>query len=115
MSKTPELLPCPCCKSNADYEFYLETHDYYVSCAGCGLTTLATKSKKEAAELWNTRAYLPEVQSAIERDTPKKPTHQHDGDFAKEGFCPKCVEDVDSKWNDEICEYCGQRLDWSQS
>lgn len=68
------------------------------------------------AKFGNTRVYPPEVQAAIERDTPKK---QKRGDpFLCEGdefICPSCDGHVRrSLLKGNCCCHCGQRLDWKE-
>ena len=67
----------------------------------------------EASE-WNTRVYPEEVQAAIERDTTKRPDFIGDAFGVLVGKCPRCNYEVDHVCNKEICENCGQRLDWGE-
>lgn len=86
---------------------------------GNGSTTFNLPKMPGYIRAWNpkdTRFYPPEVQAAIERDTPKKPKR---GDpFLCEGdefICPSCDGHVRrSLLKGNCCCHCGQRLDWKE-
>ena len=111
MNETPELLPCPSC-AHAEVGFGEERLSGFVYCFNCGIRTSGEYTyryenwKEMAAEEWNTRVYPTEVQAAIDRDTPKKPT------FVLSWRCPACKSGL---WPESaLCPSCGQRLDWSE-
>lgn len=54
-----ELLPCPFCGGEGEYDF--NGNDYvtyqYITCNGCGVSTAQQlQTKEQAAVMWNTRA-----------------------------------------------------------
>ncbi len=122
MSKTPELLPCHRCGGKAgkttDPIGYGEAC-CIISCTQCNSQVEVNDPNFNVAEnkaviIWNTRVYPPEVQKAIERDTPKKIVDQYIRYNKKRGRCPGCDRHLDNQYAEEICPSCGQRLDWSE-
>ena len=81
MSKTPELLPSPHDGGNVKFCDECDGGCHRIIGDGMEIDLLPTKHQGGSlenrraicAERWNTRVYPPEVQAAIERDTPKKP------------------------------------------
>ena len=124
MNKTPELLPCPHDGSKVEFCEECDGGCHRIIGNGMEIDLLPTIRQGESletrraicAERWNTRVYPPEVQAAIERDTPKKPKR---GDpFLCEGdefICPSCDGHVRrSLLKGNCCCHCGQRLDWKE-
>lgn len=127
MTKTPELLPCPFCGGEA--KVYTEScayanggRDYfYPSCKseGCPgvmvpddefrFNTIMAETEKEAISIWNKRVYPKEVQEAIEKQNPKKPKKD-----IVHYRCPNCDAMLNTYETCEYCNYCGQKLDWSE-
>lgn len=118
--KYPELLPCPFCGGEAEYRD--DGQIGRVQCQQCLMQTDGSYSwrdkdwKEAEANDWNTRVYQPEVQAAIERDTPKKLKRGDpilcEGD---EFICQNCEGHVrKSLLKGNCCYNCGQRLDWSE-
>lgn len=114
MSET-ELLPCPFCGDKAGY--HVSGLKGYAYCTGCGVTTDGSYTHREPdwaeeeTRLWNTRVYPPEVQEAIEKQTPKEPT---DVIYINErliGVCSACGATVNT--GNRFCRICGQKQDWS--
>ena len=72
--KDIDLLPCPFCGNIADLKEYptLNSPGVYIECSKCGATTkliyadLDYCAVKEAAKLWNQRAYLSEIQKLLD-------------------------------------------------
>lgn len=56
---------------------------------------------------------LKQLRELVERDTSKKTTVEHDGEYS-EAYCPNCHEFLDSACIGDFCTECGQRLDWSE-
>ena len=111
MSKTPELLNCANCGAT---NIFIVVDTYIgkatVVCE-CGMSAIAYSDDdpaKKVAEIWNTRVYPHEVQSAIERGTPKKPNTD-----ILSWRCPNCADGLFSMETPAVCPSCGQRLDWS--
>ncbi len=111
MSKTPELLPCPFCGGEANMNRPIErVPNIQVACLNCRAGFYRTLTNDtEMTELWNTRVYQPEVQTAIERDTPLKTINKDQFGVSE---CPKCK--ADAQEYQSFCFRCGQRLDWSE-
>lgn len=65
------------------------------------------EASKEADEVIE---YFTEL---VERDTPKKITVDHDGEYS-EAYCPNCHEFLDPACIGDFCAECGQRLEWSE-
>lgn len=78
MNKTPELLPCPFCRGEAELDefephkhFFVELPEYpggaMITCQKCGgrLSFSGENSKEKVIKAWNTRVYPEEVQEAI--------------------------------------------------
>ena len=65
-------------------------------------------------ETFREKFITPEVQNAIERDTPMKPLNQFKRYGKQRGYCPDCGRILDDQFSDIACR-CGQRIDWSQS
>ena len=118
MSKTPELLPCPSCGSTEIRELrddYMSSHKIYCECGmSAEFASDCKDPREEATKIWNTRVYPAEVQAAIERDTPKKPTNQFFKYRHRRGYCPGCKREIRSFYEYKVCRDCGQRLDWSE-
>ena len=79
---------------------------------GNGSTTFNLPKMPGYIRAWNpkdTRFYPPEVQAAIERDTPKKPIN-FVTKYSINKTCPHCSAIV---LRTAVCHSCGQRLDWS--
>ena len=142
----PELLLCPFCGGEAEYRD--DGQIGRVQCQQCLMQTDGSYSwrdkdwKEAEANAWNARVYPPEVQAAIERDTPKKPIFptikEQSEDREDMPRCPDCVNNMDKVigrarqshsshgvirtveynlygWNVQpFCPECGQRLDWSE-
>lgn len=110
-----ELLPCPFCGGSADY--YVSGLKGYVYCTGCGARTDGsyTHSEPDWAEeetrLWNQRVYPPEVQNAIEKQKRKKLKKDKDSVHYR---CPNCNAMISAYYKHICCNYCGQKLDWSE-
>lgn len=134
MNKTPELLPCPFCGGEADIYrdrimFPGEPVYFYSSCKNgecpgamapdgeIGTNLIMLETEEEAISLWNTRVYPPEVQAAIERDTPKEPVSRPMGwiDFNAD-HCPNCDTQLHEYTDKDVtfCYSCGQRMRWSE-
>ena len=118
MSKTPELVPCPCCGEAGATDVSDSYRPYeYTGCAYCGIYVdsrcVADDEERSTQEIWNTRVYPPEVQAAIERAAPKKPAGQRRiiGELLL-GYCPTCGAPANEDL--QCCQECGQRLDWSE-
>lgn len=110
--KTPELLPCPFCGGKAGY--CVSGLKGYVYCTGCGVTTDGSYTHREPdwaeeeTRFWNQRVYPPEVQNAIEKQKPKKPKKD-----IVHYRCLNCDAMLNTYDTCEYCNYCGQKLDWS--
>lgn len=77
-----ELLGCPCCDADADYDelhtvsegsdcFFCEHHSYIVRCKGCGLTLTSRTSKEDAIEKWNTRKPMQKIVERLEKEVER--------------------------------------------
>ena len=64
------------------------------------------------ADAFRNKFITPEVQSAIDRDTPKKPLNQYKRYGKERGNCPGCNQSIDDQYAEKVCPSCGQRLDW---
>lgn len=108
-----ELLPCPFCGGRAEYK--TTGMIGYVQCQECLARTDTVYSwrdeswKEDVAREWNTRAYPKEVQNAIEKQKPKKPKKD-----IVHYRCPNCDAMLNTYDTCEYCNYCGQKLDWSE-
>ena len=54
-----DLKPCPFCKGDARYAFYVrfrKNTKHFVVCDDCGAESKLCDSREEAAALWNRRA-----------------------------------------------------------
>ena len=148
--KYPELLLCPLCGGVAgkttDPIGYGEAV-CIIACTQCDCCVNVSGPdfnvvESEAIKRWNTRVYPPEVQAAIERDTPKKPIFptikEQSEDREDMPRCPDCINNMGKVigrarqsqsfpggiktveynlygWNVQpFCPECGQRLDWSE-
>lgn len=107
-----KLLPCPFCGGSAEYRNDGMTG--YVQCQNCLARTDGVYSwrdehwKEDVAREWNTRVFPKEVQEAIEKQTSKKPKKD-----IVHYRCPNCDAMLSTYYMHICCEYCGQKLDWS--
>lgn len=118
MSKS-ELEPCPFCGGEARAILVREVGWVYrIFCPKCRMSeNLAFDKEKEELEKlipkfieeWNTRVYPEEVQEAIEKQKPKKPKKD-----IVHYRCPNCDAMLNTYDTCEYCNYCGQKLDWSE-
>lgn len=73
-TKDIDLLPCPFCGNIADLKECTTSTSprVYIACSKCGATTKSIYASldycavKEAAKLWNQRAYLSEIQKLLD-------------------------------------------------
>lgn len=119
METKNELLPCPCCGGEPTLSIYPKDQPREASITCCYISLIVSINSardfvKACKEEWNTRVYPEEVQAAIERDTTKRPDFIGDAFGVLVGKCPRCNYEVDHVCNKEICENCGQRLDWRE-
>lgn len=120
METKTELLPCPHDGSKVEFCDECGGGCHRIIHDGMEIDLLPTNRQGESldtrraicAERWNARVYPEEVQAAIERDTTKRPDFIGDAFGVLVGKCPRCNCEVDHVCNKEICENCGQRLDW---
>ena len=109
MTKTPELLPCPFCRGEAKIKRVTGSINYrYVKCSSCGARTKEWFGVDVAVKTWNTRVYPKEVQGAIEKQKPKEPKKD-----IVHYRCPNCDAMLNTYDTCEYCNYCGQKLNWS--
>ena len=124
---TEKLLPCPFTgdipsikTSLSSSKFvdgkYLEVHQCVFMLPEYEIMTSIQTDGEESVEdrairFWNSRVYLEDVQAAIERCKPKKPDLKTEN---KMSFyvCESCGNKVFKGMN--VCEDCGQRLDWGE-
>lgn len=116
-----KLLPCPFCGNHPAIsdETTAEGIVVFVHCEYCAtherdVTSYSTAWDSNDAEqdaIWkcNNRVCPKEVQEAIEKQKPKKPTNKQ---IEGIGDCPMCKSSVLSQL--EYCLFCGQKLDWSE-
>ena len=120
-----ELLPCPFTgdipsikTSLSSSQFidgkYLEVHQCVFILPEYKIVTSIQTDGEESVEdrairFWNTRIYPKEVQEAIEKQTPKKPKKD-----IVHYRCPNCDAMLNTYDTCEYCNYCGQKLDWSE-
>ena len=97
MNKTPELLSCPITgtiplisvyRVEGGYEGRLDVTLIGLEMYAHSLNEGPTEVLRLLTERWNTRVYPPEIQMAIERDTPKKLLPRDV--ICSYGKCPNC-------------------------
>lgn len=56
--------------------------------------------------------FLKTAKEALEKQIPRKPVENgyRDGELV----CPYCGSELDDIYKPRFCDYCGQRLDWSE-
>ena len=90
-----------------DYEESLNYLTSNCNLQGIGASTVGEISKSKATNCINN--LIKEYFELVEHTTPKKPVWIYDD----EPLCPACSEAIDAG-NQDLCEFCGQRLDWSE-
>ena len=125
MSKTPELLPSPeiteklaRLESKKGPIGWLSREALWRIENGKGNSKGATAIHLKKTRISKIPVYLspedfeypPEVQAAIDRNTPKKPVLER-GKYSQKHVCPNCDVFV---YREKFCKGCGQRLDWSE-
>ena len=119
--KYPELLPSPHDGSKVKFCDECDSGCHRIIGNGIEIDLLPTIRQGDSlenrraicAERWNTRVYPPEVKTAIDLYTPKKPLNQFKRYGKQRGYCPSCDRILDDQFSDIACR-CGQRLDWSE-
>lgn len=117
-----KLLPCPFCGNHPSIsdETTAEGIVVFVHCEYCAtherdVTSYSTawddnEAEQDAIWKWNRRAYPPEVQEALEKQKPKKLKKDTNTPHYR---CPNCDAMLSTYYMHICCEYCGQKLDWS--
>lgn len=58
--------------------------------------------------------YIESVDLAIEALKKQMPAKIEKSNTRAYGYCPECGKVFWDKWENEYCESCGQKLDWSE-
>ena len=91
-----KLLPCPFCGNHPAISDETTAWD-------------SNDAEQDAIWKWNNRVCPKEVQEAIEKQKPKKP--QKDIVHYR---CPNYDAMLNTYETCNFCNYCGQKLDWSE-